>query len=186
MRTSVQGILYPTDAASTISFHESGVASAGNVLTIPHMAWSRCSDRLNRLFSGLRGRTFQRVFVLGPLHMGPLVSDHGSDLPSVYSPEDGSLIGSDWAVELSLPQALRPLVQVSDDICSEEFSLEIVAPYLSLLFPATPVCHLLAAEAGGCPEIAEILRRDFPTSLFLISNNDETNCAYMWKEAFGI
>ena len=112
---------------------------------------------------GFRGRTFLRIFVLGPLHKGPLPDD-GPD--AVYSPADGKLAGSDWEVRLELPAEIRNLVTVSDDICSEEHSLEIVAPYLSLLFPDVPVCHLLAPPGGEkVRRIVEILEKDFPSAV---------------------
>ena len=76
---------------------------------------------------------------------------------------------------------------VSDDVCSEEQSLEIIAPYLAVLFPNARVCYLLASgKSESVGRIVEKIGKDFPFSPIFISNNKETNCAAMWKEAFGI
>ena len=185
MRTSVEGIMYPVDACSSISFDGSLVLEHRLdkfVFTVPHASWSLCRASLDSVFSTLQGRSFTHVFVLGPLHKGPI----GDALGCVYAPEDGVRAGSDWSIDLMVPSVISQMVVRSDDVCSEECSLEIVAPYLSLLFPGVPVCYLLGCSLGSCSFVVDILRRNFPSSLFLISNNEKTNCAFMWKEAFSI
>ena len=185
MRTSVEGIMYPVDACSSISFVDCACSDHQLdkfVYCVPHAAWSVCSSALSSVFGSLRGRSFPSVFVLGPLHKGPI----GDAVDAIYAPVDGVLAGTDWSVPLSVPSVVSDLVVRSDDVCSEECSLEIVAPYLSLLFPGVPVCYLLGCSLGSCSFVVDILRRNFPSSLFLISNNDKTNCAFMWKEAFSI
>ena len=183
MRCSVEGIMYPIDAKASLfptlsSF--SGHRSDSFLAEVPHKAWTLCRAELDDVMFSLRGREFQYVFVLGPLHKRPL-EDDGED--TVYAPADGNLEGSDWSVRLEVPSVIREYVTVSDDICSEEHSLEIVAPYISLLFPDAAVCHLLApAGAGKTRRIVEIIRKDFPSSLILLSNNRETCCARIWKE----
>ena len=184
MRCSVEGIMYPVDAKASLfpalsSF--SGHRSDSFLAEVPHKAWSLCRAELDDVMFSFRGRTFPFVFLLGPLHKG-LLPDDGED--AVYAPADGNLEGSDWSVRLEVPSAVREYVTVSDDICSEEHSLEIVAPHISLLFPDAAVCHLLApAGAEKTRRIVEIIRKDFPSSLILLSNNRETCCAHMWKEA---
>ena len=185
MRPSVEGIMYPVNACSQVLFGNSDDSEHRLdkfVYTVPHASWSLCKASLDSVFSALRGREFTRIFVLGPLHKGPI----GEAEACVYAPEDGVLEGSDWSMELAVPTEISSMVVRSDDVCSEECSLEIVAPYLCKLFPGVPVYHLLGTETGSCSRIAEILRRNFPSGLFLISNNDRTNCAFMWKEAFSI
>ncbi len=185
MRTSVEGIMYPVDACSSISFSDSLCLDHRLdkfVFMVPHAAWDVCSSSLSSVFGSLRGRSFPSVFVLAPLHKGPI----GDAVDVVYAPSDGSLSGSDWSIPLSVPSVIGDLVVRSDDVCSEECSLEIVAPYLSLLFPGVPVCYLLGTSSSVCSVCADILRKNFPSSLFLISNNKKTNCAFMWKEAFSI
>ncbi len=180
MRVSAEGILYPKDAKASLLPFSIAKLKSDKVVEIPHAAWSRCKADLDRAFSSVSGAKPSRIFVLGPLHNGPIGTQE-----KVYAPEDGKLCGSDWEITLSVPEALKNLVEVSDDICSEEQSLEIAAPYLSLLFPSVPVCHLLAT--GSCREVknvAFIIGQDFPNSLVFISNNRETCCAGMWKEAF--
>ena len=185
MKCSVEGIMYPVDARSVI--FSSLVGNSGNrssdcYVEVPHASWSVCKDSLDTVFSfGVDGDV-STVFVLAPLHKGTVCLDGFC----VVAPKDGELCGSDWRIPLSVPPAFSDLVSVSDDICSEEHSLEIIAPYLSVLFPSASVCWLLAADVGASVKrIVEIIRKAFPFSPIFISNNKETQCASMWKEAFG-
>jgi len=184
MRAATEGIMYPKDArAALIPYYESLKSSEHcSVIEIPHAAWSKCKEELDKAFSTLKGTKPSHVFVLGPLHKGRVSYD---DPALVYAPCDGSLKGSDWEIRLESPSALYPYVCFSDDICSEEQSLEIAAPYLSLFFENVPVCYLLATEEGeAVKKIASIIKKDFPKALVFISNNKETCCARLWKEAF--
>ena len=185
MRTSVEGIMYPTNAKALISSRVSSCSEhclPSSYVEVPHAAWSKCSSVLNSVFSFGVSEDVSRVFVLAPLHKGPVAPDDG---PMVYAPSDGELCGSDWKISLSVPSSLSSLVVRSDDVCSEECSLEIIAPYLSALFPNAKVCYLLATGIGETvKKIVEIIRTDFPFSRIFISNNKETECAAMWKEAF--
>ena len=185
MRTSVEGIMYPTNAKALISSRVSSCSEhclPSSYVEVPHAAWSKCSSVLDKVFSFSLDESVVRVFVLGPLHKGPVASGDG---PMVYAPSDGELCGSDWKISLSVPSSLSSLVVCSDDVCSEECSLEIIAPYLSVLFPNAKACYLLASDIGETvKKIVEIIRTDFPFSRIFISNNKETECAAMWKEAF--
>ena len=186
MRVATEGIMYPKDAkASLLPYYKSLKDSDySSVIEIPHGAWfrSKCKEELDKAFSTLKRAKPSYVFVLGPLHKGRVSYD---DPALVYAPCDGSLSGSDWEIKLSVPSSLRPYVCFSDDICSEEQSLEIAAPYLSLFFEDVPVCHLLASIDGDVvKKIASIIKKDFPKALVFISNNKETCCARLWKEAF--
>ncbi len=186
MRCSAEGILYPRDAkasllASLTPLKPISPCALGPI-EIPHAAWVKCKEDLDKAFLGVAGSKPSLIFLLGPLHKGPLTFDEGFP---VYAPEDGFLEGSDWKVILSVPSSLRSMVTISDDICSEEHSLELAGPYLSLLFPSVPVCHLLASGDGeNVKKIALAIKKDFPNALVFISNNRETCCAGMWKEAF--
>ena len=184
MRCSVEGIMYPLNAKAEISSalsHFSGHHNDFSYIEVPHKEWSRCKDKLDSLLLPLRGLDFPYVFVLGPLHKGPVTFD---DKYPVYVPEDGDLSGSDWSLKLECPAPISSKVTISDDISSEEHGLEIIAPYISLLFPKAKTCWLLSS--GDSPEIGEIvkiLRKDFSSSLILLSNNSDTCCAHIWKEA---
>ena len=183
MKCSVEGIMYPVDARSVIFsslIGNSGNRSSDCYVEVPHASWSVCKDSLDTVFSFAVDRDVSSVFVLAPLHKGTVCLDGFC----VVAPSYGELCGSDWRIPLSVPSAILDYVSVSDDICSEEHGLEIVAPYLGLMFPETPVCHLIASGDGDdVKRIVEILRRDFPSALILLSNNRETCCAHMWKEA---
>lgn len=184
MRCSVEGIMYPLNAKAEISSALSPFSGHHydfSYIEVPHKEWSRCKDKLDSLLLPLRGLDFPYVFVLGPLHKGPVTFD---DKYPVYVPEDGDLSGSDWSLKLECPAPISSKVTISDDICSEEHGLEIIAPYISLLFPKAKTCWLLSS--GDSPEIGEIvkiLRKDFSSSLILLSNNSDTRCAHIWKEA---
>lgn len=181
MRTSVEGIMYPFNAAAEVSSACSGILDH-RFVEVSHAAWSRCKPDLDKVFSFGSVSDVRQVFVLAPLHKGSVCLDPSA---CVYSPEDGELAGSDWKIALRTPPSLRDLVTFSDDICSEEQSLEIIAPYLSVRFPNACVCWLLAAGSGpSVKRIVEIIGKDFPFSPIFISNNTETQCAKMWKEAF--
>lgn len=189
MKAATEGIMYPKDAKATLlSYYESLDTGAfepsetAPVTEIPHAAWVRCRCELDEAFSPLKGTKPSFVFVLAPLHKGPVSYD---DPVVVYAPCDGNLKGSDWEIPLEIPASLRPHVSFSDDICSEEQSLEIAAPYLSLFFKDIPVCYLLATGSGeSVKKIAALIKKDFPKAMVFISNNKETCCAGMWKEAF--
>ena len=184
MRTSIEGIMYPVNAKADISSalsYVSGHHYDSSYIEVPHKEWSRCREKLDSLLLPLKGLDFSYVFVLGPLHKGPVTFD--GSYP-VYAPSDGELSGSDWNLKLECPASIRSMVTESDDICSEEHGLEIIAPYISLLFPEARTCWLLSS--GDSPEIGEIvkiLRKDFSSSLILLSNNSDTCCAHIWKEA---
>ena len=188
MRVATEGIMYPKDArAALIPYYEalatsaSVSASSAPIIEIPHAAWARCKDALDKTFSTLKGLKPSCLFVLGPLHKGPVSYE---DPALVYAPCDGSLKGTDWEISLETPSALRPYVCFSDDICSEEQSLEIAAPYLSLFFEKAPVCYLLASGIGeNVKKIAAVIKKDFPKALVFISNNIESCCGMFWKEA---
>ena len=185
MKPAVEGIMYPIGAKAELSSTlplVSGHRFAGPYMEVPHAAWSKCKGVLDKAFSFETDSDVSRVFVLAPLHKGSVCLDEAD---ATYAPEDGELAGSDWKVSLRVPSILSDLVSVSDDICSEESSLEIIAPYLSVRFPNAEVCHLLATtESRNIERIVEIIRKDFPFSPIFISNNIEIQCAAMWKEAF--
>ena len=185
MKTAVEGIMYPIGAKAELSSTlppDSDHRFTGPYMEVPHAAWSKCRSILDRVFSFETDSDVARVFVLAPLHKGSVCLD---EKDAVYAPEDGELAGSDWKISLQTPSEIAGLVSFSDDICSEESSLEIIAPYLSVRFPNAEVCHLLATtESRNIERIVEIIRKDFPFSPIFISNNIETQCAAKWKEAF--
>ena len=187
MRPSVEGIMYPVGAKALVLSRLSGFSghcSSSLPFEVPHAAWSLCKASLDSVFSFGICPDVQQVFVLAPLHKGIVGF---SDCPLVYAPSDGELCGSDWKIALGVPACLRDLVVFSDDVCSEEQSLEIIAPYLSVLFPNARVCYLLASgHSDLIGRIVEKIGKDFPFSPIFISNNKETDCAAMWKEALEI
>ena len=185
MKPAVEGIMYPIDAKAELSSALSPVSDhrfSSPYMEVPHAAWAKCRAILDRAFSFETDPDIAQVFVLAPLHKGNVCLDEAD---AVYAPQDGELAGSDWKLSLQTPPDIAVLVCFSDDICSEESSLEIISPYLSIRFPNAKVCYLLATSGSrNTKRIVEIIRKGFPFSPFFISNNIETGCAAMWKEAF--
>jgi len=214
MRTAVQGIMYPLDAgAKAREFAvksgitaESAYCNAASVrpyIEIPHAAWKKCQIEMEAaLTSGTTvtngtsvttvtnvtsvtnvTNRHELVFFLAPLHKGVLDWNNECE---IYAPCNGVMTGPDWEIALEVPSALESLVRFSDDVCSEEQSLEIAAPYFSALFPGVPVCALFAG--GNGPEVKRIvdfIGKHFSDSPVFLSNNSEACCARAWKEAFG-
>jgi hypothetical protein len=211
MRTAVQGIMYPLDAGAqarefalkagiTADTAYVNAASVRPYIEIPHAAWEKCQIEIEAALTS--GTTVTNgtsvttvtsvtngtnrhgfVFFLAPLHKGVL--DWGNEC-EIYAPQNGLLKGPDWEIGLEVPSALEGLVRFSDDVCSEEQSLEIAAPYLAALFPGVPVCALFAG--GNGPEVKRIvdfIGKHFSDSPVFLSNNSEACCARAWKEAFG-
>ena len=185
MKPAVEGIMYPNNAKAELSSVLSPVSGhrfSSPYMEVPHASWSKCRAALDMAFSFETDPDVAQVFVLAPHHKGNVCLDEAD---AVYAPRDGELAGSDWKISLQTPPAIADLVSFSDDICSEESSLEIIAPYLSIRFPNAKVCYLLATSGSrNTKRIVEIIRKDFPFSPIFISNNIETGCAAMWKEAF--
>ena len=185
MKPAVEGIMYPINAKAELSSALppfSGHHFSSPYMEVPHAAWSKCRTDLNKVFSFETDPDVAQVFVLAPLHKGNVCLDESD---AVYAPQNGELAGSDWKVALQTPSSIAGLVCLSDDICSEESSLEIISPYLSIRFPNAKVCYLLATSGSrNVKRIVEIIRNGFPFSPIFISNNIETGCAAMWKEAF--
>ena len=199
MRTAVQGIMYPLDAgAKAREFAESlgisaeiaycNAASVRPYIEIPHAAWEKCRNEMEAALTSVTTVTngtnrHGLVFFLAPLHKGVL--DWGNEC-EIYAPQNGLLKGPDWEISLEVPSSLESLVRFSDDVCSEEQSLEIAAPYLAALFPGVPVCALFAGGDG--PEVKRIvdfIGKHFSEAPVFLSNNSEACCARAWKEAFG-
>ena len=208
MRTAVQGIMYPLDAgAQAREFAigaglsaESAYCNAASVrpyMEIPHAAWEKCQIEMEAALTSLTEATshtsltsltshtkpYGLVFFLAPLHKGVL--DWGNEC-EIYAPCNGVMTGPDWEIGLFTPSGLEDVVRFSDDVCSEEQSLEIAAPYFAALFPGVPVCALFAGGDGTeVKRIVDFIGKHFSDSPVFLSNNSEACCARAWKEAFG-
>ena len=216
MKNACEGVLYPQDAGSQIELKlQESLSNLPKTLTlrntdltafeVPHKAWLYCKEELENTFSYLKhvngqeaDKTASTIFVLAPLHKGPIDFDNKI---KIYCPEDGNLKGSDWQIKLETPQEIKalPFLEQNDDVCTEEHSLEVIAPFISSAFPEAKVCYLLApaqaTPAQAKPEqalqepaqnleeickITSIIGRLHSVSLIFISNNNQTNCASMW------
>lgn len=191
MKNACQGVLYPIAAASQIQLKTRPqepksctlINSNLTAIEVPHKAWIYCKEELENTFSFLKiqKQEVATVFVFAPLHKGPIDFNEG---PKLYTPQDGFLKGSDWQIKLETPAELKalPFLLQNDDICTEEHSLEIIAPFLYKILPGAKVCYLLApCSSEEICEITSIIGRYYPSSLIFLSNNKDTNCAYMWK-----
>ena len=216
MKNACEGVLYPQDAGSQIELKlQESLSNLPKTLTlrntdltafeVSHKAWLYCKEELENTFSYLKhvkgqeaDKAVSTIFVLAPLHKGPIDFD---DKIKIYCPEDGNLKGSDWQIKLETPQEIKalPFLEQNDDVCTEEHSLEVIAPFISSAFPEAKVCYLLApaqaTPAQAKPEqalqepaqnleeickITSIIGRLHSDSLIFISNNNQTNCASMW------
>ncbi len=197
MKNACEGVLYPQAAASKIQLTTQDKAPKFCTLAntnlraieVPHKAWIYCKEELENTFSYLRqqNKAVSNIFVLAPLHKGSL--DFDVKL-KIYCPEDGTLKGSDWELKLETPQEIKalPFLEQNDDVCTEEHSLEVLAPFIYATCHANhceaKVCYLLAPKQENkieeiC-EITSIIGRSYPDSLIFISNNSKTNCGAMW------
>lgn len=208
MKIACEGVLYPQNAASCITLKQTSRAvleefSSRNVLhyvelkckthnleglLVPHKSWQYCKEELEAIFSCIKDKQneLKPLFVLAPLHKGPILTEEKTN-NKIYCPQDGSLKGSDWEIMLETPQEIKPFVEQNDDVCTEEHSLEIIAPFIYKTFPRVPVCYLLASidteeNTEEICEITSIIGRFYPNSIIFLSNNEETNCASMWKK----
>lgn len=210
MKNACEGVLYPKDALCAVRSAMEEKAKAdkshnetegttggmlqksiqkGNPITVPHRAWVKCKDELDSLFWELKRGiddddptkrpTTKRVFVLAPLHKGSLIGRPFL----VYTPHSGTLSGTDWSIALQTPDEILELgfVEENDDICTEEHSLEMIAPYLANTYPNTPVCYLLApCKDEKICELKHIIGHFRSNSIIFVSNDEITQCASMW------
>lgn len=217
MKNACEGVMYPQNAVSCIRLKpaQSPNSSLNRPQTaklmcnthelegflVPHKSWQYCKEELEIIFSYLNSLSFVHnaeitIFVLAPLHKGPIVMDSMDDgvktaessSSKIYSPQDGLLKGSDWEISLKTPEKIKAFVEQNDDICTEEHSLEVIAPFIYKTMPHAQVCYLLApnlankAENEKLCEITSIIGRLYSNSIIFLSSNEETNCAYMWKK----
>lgn len=203
MKNACEGVLYPQKAASQIDlskaiaiepqklslYKNTSLSTESIAYQVPHKAWLYCKEELESTFSYLQQHkpTYSTIFVLAPLHKGPIDFDGPY---KVYTPEEGTLKGEDWQITLETPSELKalPFLEQNDEVCTEEHSLEVLAPFIAKVFPAAKVCYLLA-PAQETPaqenleeicEITAIIGRLYFDSLILVSNNNQTNCGAMW------
>ncbi len=199
MRAALEGIMYPKDAKKLVLSSFSKVLDSGYscacgaaepYVLVPRGSWERFSRQYSRAFEAVCGTSPSRIYVLGVLQKGPVAFDDG---PLVYAPSSSTLEGSDWRVPLFVPSELEPFVSLSDDVCSEESGLEVLAPYLDALFPSVPVCWLLASGPRVPVEIVEFIRNDFSSRVFVssfynegeVSLSESHSSSSVWQEAFG-
>jgi len=183
MKNANEGVMYPVNAASLIKNCSSVCKNIESTIIVPHKAWILCKNELDSIFSSieLSDNKIKNIFVLAPLHKGQII---GEPL-TLYTPCNGTLKGSNWTIPLSTPEEILTLdfVRQNDDICTEEHSLEILAPYFAILYPNVPVTYILAPkeiDKKNIQKILEIIGRFSSHSLIFISNNKETHCASMW------
>lgn len=208
MKNACEGVLYPQNASSCITLKPSleeptsqqrprlvelKCKNKGNDhklegILVPHKSWQYCKEELETIFSCIKTNPDENniIFVLAPLHKGPILTEEKTN-NKIYCPQDGSLKGSDWEIKLKTPQEIKPFVEQNDDVCTEEHSLEVIAPFIYKTFPRAHVCYLLASN--GTEEnteeickITSIIGRFYPNSIIFLSSNEETNCASMWKK----
>lgn len=159
-------ILYPQDVKLDVKLDKSHDKKP-LYYEVPHKAYRFCQKELDDVFSKAGNFQSKYIFILCPLHKGKVFYD---DPFKIYSYEDCFVN--------------HPLVEKNDIVCSEEYSYEILLPYLKAYFKASVHTAFYAPEKSEkLRDFICYLKENYKDSLFFISNN-ETNCAQMWKEAF--
>lgn len=170
-----EGILYPENAQNLINTQTKDRKELKDTLIrkVPHKSWSLCKDELDKVFTELSQYTVKDIFLLSPLHEGPVISDKVSSY-TVYTYEGEKALGN-------------ASISEDDDICSEEFSLEIILPYLDKIFPSSSVHAYFAPEIidekelNILKEIVREIRENYKSCLILLSDN--SGCCSMWEKA---
>ena len=171
------GILYPENAASLIDIvvKDKKELTSPLVKTVPHKSWDLCKTELDKVFSFLAQYSSSDVFFLAPLHQSRPISDLETPY-SVYTYEGSK---EDKFEDCSIVE--------DDDLCSEEYSFEIILPYLEKLFPSSRTHAFFAPKPENTEEekvlkkILGLIEKNYPGSIILISDNDD--CCLMWKKA---
>ena len=163
MRRWAQGIAYPKDFVfkPDTSKQQKGL-HLPLAITVPHRA--DALERIGQRFSEISGMPVERIFILAPLHKGKL--DFAGN-EQIYTWEGMEHV--EGAVE-------------NDDVCSEEYCAEMLLPFCEGTFPGVPVQAFFATgKTDKTEKIVNNLLKGFPKSLFIVSNNSDTNCAAMWR-----
>lgn len=159
-----QGILYPTNP-------EINVIKTGRPLTlplfrtVPHKALDLIKDKLDEVFSELSNTDAMYVFVLAPLHKGKINKE---DKFSIFTYDDCFVT--------------HEVLEKDSEVCSEEFSYEILIPYIEAFFPNAKSTAFYAPENNEqIKAFYNYLKETYPKSIFLLSDN--ANCCSMWTQA---
>ena len=154
------GVVLPKDFSFTPDRSLAKASELPITVQLPHRASS--IDAIGRAFSNLSAFRPDHVFVFAPLHAGRIVGC--SD--AVYCWSDGVRVDGTVA---------------DDDVCSEEFSADMLLPFIEGTFGNVPVQAFFAT--GRTPLTENLVSRiasDFPNSVLIVSNNIDVDCASMW------
>lgn len=175
MKKNSEGILYPYNAEKEIKIERNNKRELKEtvVRTVPHKAWHLCKAELDGVFSELSQYRADNIIVLSPLHGGRLISD--KNLPyTVYTYEGEDTLNC-------------PYITEDNDVCSEEFSFEILLPYLEKLFPSSKYHAFFAPgteneeEEKILSDIVKKIKETYRPAIILLSDN--SGCCSMWEKA---
>lgn len=161
------GILYPENPQIQV-LHSGKNIKLPAVEKVPHASWSKIKKELDDIFYNLSDSNPEYVFVLAPLHKGKINKD---DSYTVFTYEDCFVSNS--------------ILEKDSEVCSEEYSYEILLPYLEAYFPNAKKTAFFAPGQPDRPELlidfVKSLKEEYPQSLFLLSGT--ANCCSMWYQA---
>ncbi len=139
-------------------------------LILPHAGHTYCAEVAAPAVARLRGCAFRRTVIICPTHR---VADSGAALPTVagFATPLGVVDLDREAIEALL--ASTPSLHFSDRVHAEEHAIEVLLPYLQLLFEKVPPMVPIAAGMIDPVTLADALRplwRDDDTLLVVSSD----------------
>ena len=168
MQMQSRGIIYPQDFSIEI-LPPVKPEPQSEYFEVPHKAWTLCKDKLDFVFRRISYIRPDYLFVLAPLHKGKVFFDEPF---VIYTHED-------CFVE-------NEILFASDDVCSEEYSYEMLIPYINAYLPNTKSTAFYApGDSEKIKDFISYLKKNYPNSVFIVSNNctKGINCSQMWLQA---
>lgn len=160
-----KGILYPKDLEIKV-IHSNGKVCLPAVRYVPHAAYNLISDTLDAVFAELENSEPSYIFVLAPLHKGKINKEDNFSLFTY----------SDCFIEY------KNLIEKDDEVCSEEYSYEILQPYINAYFPKAKSTAFFAPEDNEeLKNFVSFLKEKYTNCIIFVSGNE--NCCHMWYKA---
>ncbi|MFC4160636.1 AmmeMemoRadiSam system protein B [Chitinimonas lacunae] len=172
---AVAGVFYPEDREVLLDtvdalLHPALTAPelSAKILVVPHATYQVCAPVAACAYRTLRGRSIERVVLLGPAHRAPL---RGLALPGVtaFSTPLGEV-----ALDAELAARALALSQVTTVPGAHTFehSLEVQLPFLQRLLPQFTILPL-AVGAALADEVADVLEQVWggPETLIVVSSD---------------
>lgn len=159
-----QGILYPKDISITVK-KASKPLDMPVVRKVPHKSWDLIVNDLDCVFAELADTPARYIFVMAPLHKGKI---NETDDFSVFTYDDCFVN--------------HKILEKDSEVCSEEFSFEILLPHIEAYFPNAKCTAFYAPEENkSLKDFYNYLKTEYKNSIFLLSGTED--CCKMWYQA---